>query len=71
MGTEKYPNENEYSEFITNHGGYNNAWTSFTDTNHSSFDSYILTLPCPDVALSGQQASICSPLRMEKFVAMA
>lgn len=34
MGTEKYPDENEYSEFITNHGGYNNAWTSFTDTNY-------------------------------------
>ena len=34
MGTEKYPNESEYSEFITNNGGYNNAWTSFTDTNY-------------------------------------
>ena len=34
MGTEKYPAENEYAEFITNNGGYNNAWTWFTDTNY-------------------------------------
>ena len=34
MGTEKYPLENEYSEFITNNGGDNNAWTSMIDTNY-------------------------------------
>ena len=34
MGTEKYPSENEYSEFIKDHGGYNNAFTSLTDTNY-------------------------------------
>ena len=34
MGTEKYPSENEYAEFITNAGGSNNAWTSLTDTNY-------------------------------------
>ena len=34
MGTEKYPSENEYAEFITNNGGYNNAFTSLTDTNY-------------------------------------
>ena len=34
MGTEKYPSENEYGEFITNNGGYNNAYTSLTDTNY-------------------------------------
>ena len=34
MGSEKYPAENEYSEFITNNGGYSNAWTSLTDTNY-------------------------------------
>jgi len=33
QGTEKYPNENEYSEFIKNNGGYNNAYTSLTNTN--------------------------------------
>jgi insulysin len=34
MGTEKYPSENEYSEYITNMGGMNNAYTSLTDTNY-------------------------------------
>ena len=34
MGTEKYPNENDYSEFIKNNGGEDNAWTSFEDTNY-------------------------------------
>lgn len=34
MGTEKYPNENEYAEFIKNNGGFNNAFTSLTDTNY-------------------------------------
>lgn len=34
MGTEKYPLENEYSEFISNNGGYNNAFTSSIDTNY-------------------------------------
>ena len=34
MGTEKYPSENEYAEFISNNGGYDNAWTNLTDTNY-------------------------------------
>ena len=34
MGSEKFPKENEYSEFITNNGGYSNAFTSMTDTNY-------------------------------------
>lgn len=34
MGTEKYPEENEYTEFISDNGGYDNAWTSLTDTNY-------------------------------------
>lgn len=33
MGTEKYPSENEYTEFIKNNGGADNAYTSLTDTN--------------------------------------
>jgi nardilysin len=27
MGSEKYPNENEFDEFVKKHGGYNNAFT--------------------------------------------
>jgi insulysin len=34
MGTEKYPSENEYSEYISNNGGMNNAYTSLTNTNY-------------------------------------
>jgi len=33
QGTEKYPSENEYSEFMSKNGGMNNAFTSLTDTN--------------------------------------
>lgn len=34
MGTQKFPSENEYTEFIKNNGGSDNAYTSFTDTNY-------------------------------------
>ena len=34
QGTEKYPSENEYSEFMSNNGGMNNAFTSQTNTNY-------------------------------------
>ena len=34
MGSEKYPSENEYSEYIKNNGGYSNAYTSLTNTNY-------------------------------------
>ena len=34
MGSEKYPGENEYKEFISNNGGSSNAFTDMTDTNY-------------------------------------
>lgn len=34
MGSEKYPSENEYSEYIKDNGGYSNAYTSLTNTNY-------------------------------------
>jgi insulysin len=34
MGTAKYPSENEYTEYIKNNGGMNNAYTSLTNTNY-------------------------------------
>jgi insulysin len=34
MGTEKYPEENAYSQYLTRHGGYSNAFTSSTSTNY-------------------------------------
>jgi insulysin len=34
LGTEKYPNEHEYSNYLTAHGGGDNAFTSTQDTNY-------------------------------------
>ena len=34
LGTEKYPDENAYSQFLSAHGGSSNAFTSMTDTNY-------------------------------------
>ena len=34
MGTEKYPEEAEYSKFINEHGGSNNAYTDTNLTNY-------------------------------------
>jgi len=27
MGSEKYPKENEFDDFLSKHGGHTNAWT--------------------------------------------
>ena len=34
MGTKKYPDEEEYSQYIKDKGGMNNAYTSLTNTNY-------------------------------------
>ncbi|KAI3620705.1 hypothetical protein CBS9595_002672 [Malassezia furfur] len=34
MGTKKYPRENEYSEYLSNHSGSSNAFTSLENTNY-------------------------------------
>lgn len=34
MGTEKFPIENEYSQFLSSHGGSSNAFTSGSNTNY-------------------------------------
>ena len=34
MGTEKYPDENEYNEFLNSHGGSSNAYTDMESTNY-------------------------------------
>ncbi len=34
LGTEKYPDADQYSRFIREHGGSNNAYTSFSNTNY-------------------------------------
>ncbi|RHZ43567.1 uncharacterized protein CDV56_102153 [Aspergillus thermomutatus] len=34
MGTKKYPEETEYSTYLTKYGGYSNAYTASTSTNY-------------------------------------
>lgn len=34
LGTEKYPNPDDYQQFIASHGGSQNAYTSFDHTNY-------------------------------------
>ena len=34
LGTEKYPDEAEYSKFLTGNGGYSNAYTQQDHTNY-------------------------------------
>ncbi|AET38766.1 metalloendopeptidase Ecym_3273 [Eremothecium cymbalariae DBVPG len=34
MGSEKFPNENEYSSYLSHHGGASNAYTSTQNTNY-------------------------------------
>ena len=43
LGTEKYPNDHEYSNYLTAHGGSDNAFTSTQETNyHFSVDAKFL-----------------------------
>lgn len=34
MGTKKYPNENDYSQYLSKHGGSSNAYTDLEHTNY-------------------------------------
>ncbi|KAI9204048.1 Metalloenzyme, LuxS/M16 peptidase-like protein [Polychytrium aggregatum] len=34
MGTTKYPSENDYSQYLSEHGGYSNAFTGVENTNY-------------------------------------
>lgn len=34
LGTKKYPKENEYSQFLSEHAGSSNAFTSGEHTNY-------------------------------------
>ncbi|CAO3590985.1 unnamed protein product [Absidia cylindrospora] len=34
MGTEKYPKENDYYSYLSDHSGYANAWTGSENTNY-------------------------------------
>ena len=46
LGTRKYPQKNMYSNFISTHGGYDNAYTSSQETNyHFRVNAGSLKLP--------------------------
>lgn len=34
LGTQKYPSENDYTKFLTQHGGTSNAYTQSDHTNY-------------------------------------
>jgi insulysin len=34
MGTEKYPKENDYNQYLSEHSGFSNAFTGVEDTNY-------------------------------------
>ena len=34
LGTEKFPDENSYSSYLSSHGGYSNAYTATEQTNY-------------------------------------
>ena len=63
MGTSKYPSENEYSQFMQNNGGMNNAYTSLTNTNYhfdcsneafqEGLDRFAQFFICPNFSQSG------------------
>ncbi|KAF3049713.1 Insulinase (Peptidase M16) [Didymella keratinophila] len=52
MGTEKYPEENAYSQYLTRYGGYSNAFTSSTSTNYYFEVSYPSSTPTSSQAAS-------------------
>jgi predicted Zn-dependent peptidase len=51
MGTEKYPDENEYSKYLSAHGGSSNAYTDSEDTVYY-FDVNQVATPALSLSLS-------------------
>ena len=42
LGTKKYPNEDEFSTFLSEHGGSSNAYTDSEDTVYVSFRCFLI-----------------------------
>ena len=64
MGSEKYPDEDAYSEHISQNGGYCNAYTEFEWTNYQFQVSYSGLEKALDMAA----ANFTSPLLLEEAV---
>ena len=68
MGTEKYPEENQYSAFLNAHGGMSNAYTSQEDTVYffdvqndffqTALDMFASFFTCPLFAESSTQREL-------------
>jgi insulysin len=79
MGSTKYPGENDYSEYITNNGGYDNAFTDYCYTNYhfecannafaGALDRFAQFFICPLLSESGterEMKAVDSEFQMEK-----
>ncbi|KAJ3270626.1 Insulinase (Peptidase M16) [Terramyces sp. JEL0728] len=77
MGTEKYPEENEYRKFLAEHGGHSNAFTSGDHTNYyfeissdyleGALDRFSSFFKCPlflDSCKEREMLAVDSGLRM-------
>lgn len=66
--SEKYPTEDEYSKFISDHGGHTNAFTASEDTNYHfdvnwdhlapALDRFAQFFVCPTISQSGVDREI-------------
>lgn len=65
LGSEKYPDCDEYNNFFSKHGGYNNAWT---EDNFTAFHFDISEHKLFYKALDMTTEFFVSPLFTEKYV---
>ncbi|KAK1060679.1 metalloprotease [Friedmanniomyces endolithicus] len=58
MGTEKYPGENDYNQYLTKYGGYSNAFTASTSTNYYFELSASATSNSPSTSLNASKENL-------------
>uniref|UniRef100_A0A915PZQ4 Insulin-degrading enzyme n=1 Tax=Setaria digitata TaxID=48799 RepID=A0A915PZQ4_9BILA len=68
LGTDKYPSENEYSKFISSHGGITNAYTATDHTNYhfdiapehlnGALDRFVQFFLCPQFTESATEREV-------------
>ncbi|KAK3074824.1 metalloprotease [Teratosphaeriaceae sp. CCFEE 6253] len=58
MGTEKYPGENDYNQYLTKFGGYSNAFTALTSTNYYFELSASATSNSPSSSVNASKESL-------------
>lgn len=70
LGTDKYPSENEYSKYISSHGGVTNAFTASDHTNYhfdiapeslkDALDRFVQFFLCPQFTESATEREVCA-----------